>query len=249
VNFHRLDLAIGIAMNAEQILAEIREANLSYLMLAQSLIRADREQALFRLGVSEETANLIGALTPAQMMKIASATRCCAASAWTTTWSGTCSPATARAPPTTASRLHASILMAGRHQEPRELSRPQRLRPAGPACRRTPEEHEENDHGAAKSILTEAKQIERAVTLINLGARLQVLESETDLSYERLLRLYKEVAGKQPEQGPAAVLDRLVHDLAAQHPRQPVPEHPRVPEQGGRARRDRHRHQGLPAVP
>ena len=36
-----------------------------------SLIRADREQALFRLGVSEETANLITTLTPAQMMKIA----------------------------------------------------------------------------------------------------------------------------------------------------------------------------------
>ena len=52
-----------------------------------------------------------------------------------------------------------------------------------------------------KSILTEAKQIERAVTLIHLGARLQVLESETDLSYERLLRLYKEVAGKSPAKG------------------------------------------------
>ena len=59
-------------MNPEQILAEIREANLSYLMLAQSLIRADREQALYRLGISEETAQMIGALTPAQMMKIAS---------------------------------------------------------------------------------------------------------------------------------------------------------------------------------
>ena len=52
-----------------------------------------------------------------------------------------------------------------------------------------------------KSILTEVRQIERAVTLINLGARLQVLESETDLSYERLLRLYKEVAGKSPSKG------------------------------------------------
>ncbi len=52
-----------------------------------------------------------------------------------------------------------------------------------------------------KSILTEAKQIERAVALIQLGARLQVLESETDLSYERLLRLYKEVAGKSPSKG------------------------------------------------
>ncbi len=53
----------------------------------------------------------------------------------------------------------------------------------------------------SKSILTEAKQIDRAVALIQLGARLQVLESETDLSYERLLRLYKEVAGKSPSKG------------------------------------------------
>ena len=52
-----------------------------------------------------------------------------------------------------------------------------------------------------KSILTEARQIERAVMLIKLGARLQVLESETDLSYERLLRLYKEVSGRSPSKG------------------------------------------------
>ena len=54
---------------------------------------------------------------------------------------------------------------------------------------------------AHKSILTESRDIERAVTLIHLGARLQVLESETGLSYERLLRLYKEVAGKSPSKG------------------------------------------------
>ena len=34
----------------------------------------------------------------------------------------------------------------------------------------------------SKSLLTEVKQIDRAITLINLGARLHVLESETDLS-------------------------------------------------------------------
>jgi hypothetical protein len=49
-------------MNADQILTEIREANLSYLMLAQSLIRTDRDQALFRLGINEDTAALIGTL-------------------------------------------------------------------------------------------------------------------------------------------------------------------------------------------
>lgn len=53
----------------------------------------------------------------------------------------------------------------------------------------------------AKSVLNESRQIERAVALIQLGARLQVLESETDLSYERLLRLYKEVAGRSPSKG------------------------------------------------
>lgn len=54
---------------------------------------------------------------------------------------------------------------------------------------------------AAKSILNESRDIERAVALIQLGARLQVLEYETGLSYERLLRLYKEVAGRSPSKG------------------------------------------------
>ena len=53
----------------------------------------------------------------------------------------------------------------------------------------------------AKSILNESRDIARAVALIQLGARLQVLEYETSLSYERLLRLYKEVAGKSPSKG------------------------------------------------
>ena len=52
-----------------------------------------------------------------------------------------------------------------------------------------------------KSVLRESHQIDRAVSLIEMGARLQVLESETDLSYERLLRLYKEVAGRSPSKG------------------------------------------------
>lgn len=51
---------------------------------------------------------------------------------------------------------------------------------------------------AAKSVLNESRQIERAAMLIEMGARMQVLESETTLSYERLIRLYKEIAGKSP---------------------------------------------------
>lgn len=58
-------------MTSEQILNEIREANLTYLMLAQSLIRSDKAQALFRLGISEESADLLETLSPAQITKIA----------------------------------------------------------------------------------------------------------------------------------------------------------------------------------
>ena len=105
-------------MNTDQILAEIREANLSYLMLAQSLIRQDRDQALFRLGVSEENANLIGALTPAQMMKIASGNTllCRFRMDDDLVWGLLTSHGKAAANES-VSRLHASILMAGRHQE------------------------------------------------------------------------------------------------------------------------------------
>jgi flagellar transcriptional activator FlhC len=53
----------------------------------------------------------------------------------------------------------------------------------------------------AKSIVGEGREIDLAVHLISLGARLQVVESETSLSYERLLRLYKEVQGKSPSKG------------------------------------------------
>jgi len=104
-------------MNADQILMEIREVNLSYLMLAQNLIRSDREQALYRLGLSEEAANMLAILTPAQVMKMASSnTLLCRMRidddmVWglLTNHGKTGSDS--------VSRLHASILMAGRHQE------------------------------------------------------------------------------------------------------------------------------------
>jgi flagellar transcriptional activator FlhD len=105
-------------MTSDQMLAEIREANLSYLMLAQSLIRSDREQALFRLGITEESAALINALTPAQMMKIASSNsllcrmRCDDDMVW-----GLLTNHGKPAANDGVSRLHASILLAGRHQE------------------------------------------------------------------------------------------------------------------------------------
>ncbi|MBT9496753.1 flagellar transcriptional regulator FlhC [Zoogloea oleivorans] len=52
-----------------------------------------------------------------------------------------------------------------------------------------------------KSVLLEAQDIQKAVDLIRLGARMQMLEVETSLSRERLLKLYKEVRGVSPPKG------------------------------------------------
>lgn len=52
-----------------------------------------------------------------------------------------------------------------------------------------------------KSLLNEMRDTQLAIELIELGARPQVLESETTLSRERLLKLYKEVKGVSPPKG------------------------------------------------
>ncbi len=58
-------------MKTEQLLDEIREANLSYLVLAQHLIRRDRADALYRLGISDEVADILDGLSTSQILKIA----------------------------------------------------------------------------------------------------------------------------------------------------------------------------------
>ena len=52
-----------------------------------------------------------------------------------------------------------------------------------------------------KSIVQEARDIQLAMELITLGARLQMLESETQLSRGRLIKLYKELRGSPPPKG------------------------------------------------
>ncbi|HEY3985291.1 flagellar transcriptional regulator FlhC [Cedecea sp.] len=52
-----------------------------------------------------------------------------------------------------------------------------------------------------KSLLEEIHEVNIAMELIKLGARMQVLESETSLSRRRLLRLYKELRGCPPPKG------------------------------------------------
>ena len=52
-----------------------------------------------------------------------------------------------------------------------------------------------------KSLSEDAQEVFLAITLIELGARMQVLESELTLSRDRMIRLYREVKGVSPPKG------------------------------------------------
>ena len=106
-------------MDKEQLLAEIREANLTYLMLAQRLISHDRVEAIYRLGISEETADLIGALSSAQVLRIASGNMllCHMRITDETVWQLLTNHNLKKIGNETTSRLHAQILMAGQYAE------------------------------------------------------------------------------------------------------------------------------------
>ena len=56
----------------EEILTEVREANLSYLMLAQKMIRTNKAAALYRLGIGQSIADLLESFSTKQMIKLAS---------------------------------------------------------------------------------------------------------------------------------------------------------------------------------
>lgn len=106
-------------MTDEQLSAEIRDANLTYLMLAQNLIRKDKTEALFRLGVSDESADLIATLSPSQILKIASSNMllCRFRVDDDIVWSLLTNHTASKVDNDATTKLHASILMAGRFSE------------------------------------------------------------------------------------------------------------------------------------
>jgi flagellar transcriptional activator FlhD len=105
----------------DRLMAEVRDANLSYLILAQRLIRADRVQALYRLGVSEEVADILEGLSPSQLMKIAASNMLMCRFRFDDemVWSLLTDHGRAQGEGAegNAARLHASILMAGNVSE------------------------------------------------------------------------------------------------------------------------------------
>lgn len=101
-------------MNHDQLMIEIREANLTYLMLAQRMIRDDPAQALYRLGISEEVAELISSITSGQLLKIASGSvlLCHMRGIDEAVWSLLSNQTENNAANDVNNRLHASIVMS-----------------------------------------------------------------------------------------------------------------------------------------
>jgi flagellar transcriptional activator FlhD len=58
-------------MEQSKLIDEIREINLSYLLLAQHLLAADRDAAMYRLGIKPDAAHILERLTPAQVTRMA----------------------------------------------------------------------------------------------------------------------------------------------------------------------------------
>ena len=100
----------------EQLLEEVREVNLAYLVLSQHMIRADKAQAMYRLGISEEVAGIIDQLSPSQLMKIAGANQLICRFRFDDdmVWNLLTNHSKSRASGTGAvAGLHANIVMAG----------------------------------------------------------------------------------------------------------------------------------------
>ena len=83
------------------------------------MIRKDRAEAIFRLGVSEEAADLLGMLSTAQLLKIASTNMllCRFRVDDDLVWNLLTSHNVKKVDNVTTTQLHASILMAGRYAE------------------------------------------------------------------------------------------------------------------------------------
>jgi flagellar transcriptional activator FlhD len=104
----------------EQLLQEVREVNLAYLVLAQHMIRSDKAQARYRLGVSDEVAAIVEQLTPAQLMKIAGSNQLILRFRFDddVVWNLLTSHSRSKlAPGAAVAGLHANIVMAGHFAE------------------------------------------------------------------------------------------------------------------------------------
>lgn len=105
-------------METSQLANEIRDLNLSFLMLAQAMIRKDKAQALYRLGMTEAASELLLAMSTQQLLRVASRNLmlCTMRFGDDMVWDLLTESHAPRGADASANaeRLHASVLMAGR---------------------------------------------------------------------------------------------------------------------------------------
>jgi flagellar transcriptional activator FlhD len=103
-------------LETSQITSEIRDLNLSFLMLAQAMIRKDKAQALYRLGMSDTAAELLLNMSTQQLLRVASRNLmlCTMRFGDDVVWGLLTESHAPRGADANAERLHASVLMAGR---------------------------------------------------------------------------------------------------------------------------------------
>jgi flagellar transcriptional activator FlhD len=61
----------GIMSFQAETLTEVKDVNLSYLLLAQRLLREDKATGMFRMGISEQLADVLVGLTLTQTAQLA----------------------------------------------------------------------------------------------------------------------------------------------------------------------------------
>lgn len=104
------------AVERGDVLQQIRDLNLSYLLLAQRMACRDKAVAMYRLGVSSELAGILAGLSPHQVIRIAMSSQMLLDFRFSSHASGL-EQITRESMFSGLNQPHASILMAAMHIE------------------------------------------------------------------------------------------------------------------------------------
>ena len=102
-------------MKTEELLQEVRDINLRYLLLAQYMLRDDKDAAIIRLGVNQDCAELLMNLSTAQLMKLAGSNSMLTRFRFDDL--SILGMLTEDSKPSSLSKFHAAILLAGQEPE------------------------------------------------------------------------------------------------------------------------------------
>jgi flagellar transcriptional activator FlhD len=100
---------------SSDMLNEIKEVNLSYLLLAQRLLRDDKPMGMFRMGISEQLADVLVNLTLAQTVKLSASNQLLCRFRFDD--HAILSSLADKGKPSSVSQAHSAILMAGQPVE------------------------------------------------------------------------------------------------------------------------------------